>query len=216
MTADTTLLTLATSVTLGGLVIVAWAAHLVSRFAPVRTRLLAGVLLLIYGAVVILRPSAWPVIDLAVLIGAVGAAVFIGGSLSSSGAVVAFLVAAAAVDILSVSGGFSRVIIERYQNGTSDLLLYLTLVVPIGGRLIPIVGISDLLVGGSSATALVRLGLRPVAVMGAIAVGLLGALAYGLWRGGAPALPFLAVPVYLLVWRNSSGSTRHVNGASTP
>jgi hypothetical protein len=157
----------------------------------------------------------WPVIDLAVLTGAAGAAVLIGGGLSSSGAVVAFLIAAAAVDILSVSGGLSRVIIERYQDGTSDLLLYLTLVVPIGGSLIPIVGISDLLIGGAAATALIRLGLRPVAVMGAIAAGLLGALAYGLWRGGAPALPFLAVTVFLLVWRNSTGSTPPVDGAST-
>jgi hypothetical protein len=30
------------------------------------------------------------------------------------------------------------------------------------------------------------------------------ALAYGLWRGGAPALPFIAVAVLFLVWRHSS------------
>jgi hypothetical protein len=102
------------------------------------------------------------------------------------------------------------------QCGTSDLLLYLALVVPIGGRLIPIVGISDLLIGGAAATALIRLGLRPIAVVGTIAMGLVFALSYGLWRGGAPALPFLAVTVFLLVWRNSIGSIRHDNGASTP
>ncbi|MCP5100399.1 MAG: hypothetical protein GY943_33025 [Chloroflexi bacterium] len=110
-----------------------------------------------------------------------------------------------------MSGGLSHAIIERYQDGTSDLLLYLTLVVPINGRLIPIVGISDLFLGGSAATALIRLGLKPVAAIGAIAIGLLGALAYGIWQGGAPALPFIAVAVFLLVWRTSVGSTRQGN-----
>jgi len=210
------LLTLAATVTIGGLMIVVWAARQVPRLAPVRTKLLAGIFLLIYGAVLIFRPSAWPVIDLAVLIGVVGAVVLIGGGLSSSGAVVAMLVAAAAVDIWSVSGGFTRAIIEGYQDGTNDLLLYLTLVVPIDGRLTPIVGISDLLIGGSAATALIRLGLRPVAVIGAIAIGLLGALAYGIWRGEVAAMPFIAVAVLLLIWRSSAGSTGHVDGASTP
>ena len=210
----TLLLILATTVTIGGLVVVVWGASQVLRLAPSRARLLAGILLLIYGAVLIFRPSAWLVIDTAVLIGAVGATVLIGGSLSSSGAVVAMLVAAAAVDILSVSGGLTRAIIDGYREGTSDLLLYLGLVVPIGGRLTPIVGISDLLIGGSAAVALIRLGLRPVAVIGAIAIGLLGALVYGIWRGGVAALPFIAIAVLLLVWRNSAKSSRPVGGDS--
>ena len=138
---STLLLILATIVTIGGLVVVVWVASQVLRLASFRARLLAGILLLIYGAVLILRPSAWPVIDIAVLIGAVGATVIFGGSLTSYGAVVALLVTAAAVDIFSVSGGLSRGIIEGYKDGSSDLLLYLTLVMPIGGRLIPIVGI---------------------------------------------------------------------------
>jgi len=201
------LLILSATVTIGGLVVVAWVARLVPRLAPRRTKLLAGILLLIYGAVIMLRLSAWPVIDIAVLMGAVGAAVLIGGSLSSPGAVVVFLVTAAAVDILSFKGGLTRVIIERYQDGTSDLLLYLTLVVPIDGLITPIVGISDLFIGGATAAALFRLGFRPVAAVGAIAIGLLVALAYGIWQGGAPALPFVAAAVSLLVWRNSSAST---------
>ncbi len=114
-----------------------------------------------------------------------------------------FLGVAAVVDIVSMSGGVSRMLIEQYRDGTSELLLYLTLVAPIRGRAIPIVGIGDLLVGGAAATALLRLGLRPVAVMGAIAIGLLSALAYGLWRGGAPAVPFIAVAVLVLVWHHS-------------
>jgi len=206
------ILILAAIVTIGGLVAVVWAARQILRLGPLKARLLAGIFLFVYGTVVIIRPSAWPVIDLAVLVGAAGAAVLVGGSLSSIGAVVTFLLAAAAVDILSVTGGLTRAIIDGYRDGASDLLLYLALVVPIDGRIIPIVGISDLLISGSAAIALVRRGLRPIVVIGAIAIGLLGALAYGIWQGGVAALPFIAVAVVLLAWRYSAASTRHVDG----
>jgi hypothetical protein len=207
---------LASIVTAVGLAVVVWAAYRIPKLAPLRTKLIAVVLLLVYIAIIILRPSAWPIIDLAVLLGAVGGAVLIGGSLSSSGAVVAFLVTAAVVDVLSISTGFSRTIIEQYQEGSSDLLLYLALVVPIVGRLVPIVGVSDLLVGGAAATALTRIGLRPLAVIAVIAIGFVAALAYGLWQGGAPGLPFIAVTVSLLVWRSSTGSTRRIDDTPIP
>lgn len=194
---------IAAAVTVGGLITVVWAAHLIRRLDPSRTRRLAGVLLLSYGTVLILRPSAWLVIDLAVLAGAVGGVLLLERGLRTPGAVATFLAVAAVVDMLSVSGGLSHILVERYRDGTSDLLLYLTLVVPVRARTIPIVGFGDLLVGGAAATALIRLELRPVAVLGTIGVGLLTALAYGLWRGGAPALPFIAVAVFILVWRHS-------------
>ncbi len=212
----TFLLILATIVTICGLIVVVWGANQVLRLVPFRARLLAGILLLIYGAIIIFRPPAWPVINIAVLIGAIGAVILIEGSLSSSGAIVTMLLVAATVDILSVSGGLTRAIIDGYQDGTSNLLLYLTLVVPINGRLIPIVGISDLFIGGATTVALIRLGLRPIAVIGAISIGLLGALVYGIWRGGVAALPFIAVSVLILVWRNSASSSQFVDDESTP
>lgn len=193
---------LAAAVTLGGLVAVVSAARLIRSVAPSWTRPLAGSFLLSYCAVLVLRPSAWPVMDLAVLTGAGGGVLLLEGGLRTPGAVAAFLAVAAIVDILSTSGGVSRMIVERYRDGSSDLLLYLTLVVPIRDRAVPIVGIGDLLIGGAAATALLRLGLRPGVVMGTIAVGLLSALAYGLWRGGAPAVPFIAIAVFLLVLRH--------------
>jgi len=195
---------LAAAVTVGGLAVVVWAARLAGAISPSRRRLLAGALLLTYGAAVMLRPSAWPVIDLAVLVGAVGGVLLIEGGLQTPGAVAVFLGVAAVVDLLSFSGGFTHVLIERYRGGSGNLLLYLCLVMPVHGRALPIVGIGDLFVGGAAATALLRLGLRPAAVLGTIAIGLLSALAYGLLRGGAPALPFIAVAVFFLVWRHSA------------
>lgn len=196
---------------MAGLVAVVWAAYSVSKFVPRFARLTAVLFLILYGVILIFQPSSWVVMDLMVLLGAIGGAVLIGSSLSSSRSVAVFLVTAAIVDIISLSSGFSRMIIDRYQAGSSDLLLYLTLVVPIGARLVPIIGISDLLVGGSAATALFRNGLNRIAVIGAIAIGFIAALAYGLWRGGAPGLPFIAITVSLLVWRSSTDAMRHVD-----
>ena len=102
-----------------------------------------------------------------------------------------------------MSGGLSRAIVEQYRAGASDLLLYLTLVAPVQDHAVPIVGIGDLLVGGAASVALLRLGFRPVYVLGAVTIGLLCALAYGLWRGGAPALPFIAAVVFILVWQHT-------------
>ncbi len=201
-----TLSILAIIVTLGGLAAVVWAARLVVRLAPARAKLLAVSFILAYGGVLIFQPSPWPVIDLAVLLGAIGGIMLMEGRLSTPGAVVVFLLTAAVVDVLSVSGGLTNTLIENYQNGTSDFIVYLTLVVPIADGFIPIVGISDLFIGGTAAAALLRLEIKPLPVAGALTIGLLCALAYGLWQGGAPALPFIAVPVLLLVWRHDAKS----------
>lgn len=198
---------LAAFVTLGGLAAVVGAARVVPRVALTRAKNVAVALLLAYAAVLVIRPPGWPLSNLAVLIGSVGGVLMLERGLRTPGAVAVFLIVAALVDLFSFSGGLTRALIEGYREGTSDLLLYLTLAVPIGGRVVPIVGIVDLLVGGAAAVALLRLGLRPVAVMGTFVVGLLTALAYGLWRGGAPAVPFIAGAVLFLVWRHSMRRT---------
>jgi hypothetical protein len=197
---------LAAVVTLGGLAVVVWAARFGSRLFARRARHAAFTSILLYGATLILRPSSWLVGDLAVLLGAAGGVQLIEGGLKTPGAVAAFLSVAAVVDVISMSGGLSRMLVEAYRQGTSDFLLYLTLTVPIRGQVVPIVGIGDLLVGGAAAVALLRLGFGRAPVMGAMAAGLMAALAYGLWRGGAPAVPFIAVAVIALVWRRSARS----------
>ncbi|HEY9142184.1 MAG TPA: hypothetical protein VIN93_14900 [Bryobacteraceae bacterium] len=197
---------LAAAVTVSGLAAVVCLSRLVGAVSVSRRTLLAGALLLAYGAALVLRPSPWPAIDLAVLAGATGGVLLIESGLQTQPAVAVFLAVAAVVDLLSFSGGFTHILVERYRAGSGSLLLYLSLDVPVRGHAIPIVGIGDLLVGGAAAAALLRLGLRPAAVMSAIIFGLLSALAYGLWRGGAPALPFIAVAVFFLVWRQRSAT----------
>ena len=66
-----------------------------------------------------------------------------------------------------------------------------------------------MLIGGAAATALLRLKFHSVYVLGAVTLGLVSALAYGLWRGGTPALPFIAAVVLVLVWRHSTALREH-------
>jgi hypothetical protein len=203
---------LAAAVTAAGLVAVVVLGRLTARLAGVRIRAVAWLFLAVYAAALWLRPDPWPVIDVAVLTGATGGALLIARGLSSAASVAAFLIVAAVIDVVSMSGGATRFLLDRYRDGTSDLLQYLTLVVPVRARIVPIVGIGDLIVGGAAALALLGVGLRPAAVLGAIVGGLLAALSYGLWRGGAPAIPFIAVAVLVLVWaggrpRRRPGST---------
>ena len=194
---------LAAAVTIAGFATVVWVSRMALAIAPSRRKLLALGLLAAYAAVLVSRPMAWPIIDLGVLAGAIGGVLLIEGALQAAAAVAVFLSVAAIVDVLSMAGGLSRIMIEGFRTGSSRLLLYVALVTPIRGSTIPIVGISDLFVGGSAAVALLRLKLRPMAVMGTMSAGFLAALAYGLWRGPTPALPFLALAVWLLFWRHA-------------
>ncbi len=171
---------LAAAVTVGGLAVVVSVSRLARAISPSGRRLFTCALLITYGAALTLRPPAWPVIDLAVLAGAVGGVLLIEGGLQTPASVAVFLGVAAAVDLLSFSGGFTHILIQRYAAGSGNLLLYLCLVMPVHGRVVPIVGIGDLFVGGAAATALLRLGLRPAGVIGTVVIGLLSALAYGL------------------------------------
>lgn len=196
-----TLMLAAVIVTFAGVAVVTVAAALVER-ARGRQNPIAAAPLMAYGLALAVRPPYWGLADAAVIAGAVGGVVLIARGLTSPATVVAFLFVAAAVDLASWSGGPTRRIIDAYREGRSALLLFLALSIPLNGRIVPIVGIGDLLVGGSASLALVRAGFRPPFVALAVATGLLGALAYGLWRGGAPAVPFIAATVAGLVsWR---------------
>jgi hypothetical protein len=194
---------LAAAVTVAGFATVVWISRLACTIPRARRMVLAVGLAAFYIAVLILRPLAWPVIDLAVLAGAIGGVLLLQGSLQTPAAVVVFLAVAAVADLLSMAGGLSHVLIERFRSGQSHLLLYVALVAPLRRGTIPIVGISDLFIGGTAATALIRLKLPAFDVMGSMIGGLLCAVAMGLWFGPTPALPFLAAAVGFLVHRHA-------------
>lgn len=201
---------LAALVIAAGFATVVWLSGIAAGIPLPRRRLLACGLLAAYAAAVYFRPLEWQVIDLAVLAGAIGAVIWFERALQTAVAVVVFITVAALIDLISMmsSGGLTRALVEHYQKGTSGLLVYLALVAPFHGSTIPIVGIGDLFIGGCVALGLIRLKLSPARVIGTLLVVLLAALAVGLWGGGAPAVPFLAVGVYFLLWRRAQRFAR--------
>lgn len=175
-----------------------------------------GVFLLVPYAFLLLLPRpAWWLGNAALLLAVAGGALLIGRSLPTRGSLIAFLVVAGVVDLLSFGDGLTRAIIDGYRTGESDLLLRLALLAPLQGRIVPVVGISDLLIAASSAVALRGLGFGAGRVAFALAAGLWTAVIVGVVANGAAALPFLAVAVGVLITRagSSAGPGSPVNAS---
>jgi hypothetical protein len=161
--------------------------------------LVAAIVVVAYVLVFKLESGWWLVSDLAVLSTALVVGSVIGSALRSPAAVVSFCVVAGIVDVFSFSGGLTRTIVESFQLGDSRVLIHLSIAVPVGGSVRPIVGIGDLIVLAGLFAGFGHLrygGWLPFAVP---VVGLLLALGVGLVAGGAPALPFIAVATIVYV-----------------
>ena len=202
----TIILIVATAVTTTGLLLVTTLVRALGRYRPVTQRMLVWTTLAAYGVLLWLQPAGWTVTNIAVILAAAAGAHLLSSQLRSPSAVVVFLVTASVVDFVSFSGGLTHRIVESYRSGGNQLLLYLTLSVPMAGRIVPIVGFGDLLVGGAAISALVQAGLPPRPVWIAIIAGLVGALIIGISIGGAPAVPMMAAACLILVaTRKSKG-----------
>jgi hypothetical protein len=187
-------------ITLAGTTAVIVAALAIERGARTAVKPLVWMSVALYALALILRPSAWWMSDAAVLIAATGGTLLLSPGLRSQGSVITFLVVATVADLVSFSGGVTRWIVDDYQSGSGTLLLYLTLTAPMGGRILPIVGIGDLVVAGTAALALARLRFGLPTLLLAISGGLVAALAYGIQFRGAPAVPFITLVLGIVVW----------------
>src|ERR1039458_7213968 len=99
---------LAAVVTVAGFTAVVRISRMALAIPPRKRRLLACGLLSAYAAALLFRPAAWPLIDLAVLAGAVGGVLLLEGSLATPVSVAVFLTVAGAVDFFSTFGGLTR------------------------------------------------------------------------------------------------------------
>jgi hypothetical protein len=187
-------------ITLAGATAVIVGALAIERRTRTAVKLFVWISMALFALALIVRPSAWWMSDAAVLIAATGGALLLSPGLRSPGSVIIFLTVASVVDLVSFSGGVTRWIVDDYQSGSSTLLLYLTLTAPVGGRILPIVGIGDLVVAGTAALALTRLRFGLPTLLLAISGGLVAALAYGIQFRGAPAVPFIALVLGIVVW----------------
>lgn len=159
-----------------------------------------------YALVISASPVWWLAGDIAVIAFALVAGMLIGNTLRSRIAIVTFCVVAAVVDVLSVSGGITHTIVESYRSGRSDLLINLTIAVPVRDSIRPIVGIGDLIILASLFSGFNRLKHRGLWQFAAPASGLAIALGVGLAIGGAPALPFISGTTLIYVFVRSRGA----------
>ncbi len=150
-----------------------------------------------YAMFLFYRPEGWLLIDIIILlvagIGGAGLGLFI----SSKPSLITFVIVAGAVDIFSVKGGVTSKLVENYKNGTSDLLNYLVISIPIDNSLKPIVGIGDYFILAAVCFAMIRLGYTKPQLLAAPLSGLLIALIVGLVVGGIYAIPFIALTTVL-------------------
>jgi hypothetical protein len=162
-----------------------------SRLGPwVHLATAAGIA--VYAAVLFARPRSLLLPNLVVTL----VAIFVGSSLARllKGYVglASFCIAAAVADVVSYTGGATAKLSEAFQHGTSNLLQYLCLSLPVQGRVVPIVGLGDLLILAAIYSALRHLGNAGACAFRAPLAGLLVAVFVGLLAGGTFALPFIA------------------------
>lgn len=161
-----------------------------------------------YAVLLWTKVAQWPISDIAVMLVALLAAATIGPNITSSSALITFCLTAGIVDFFSFSGGLTAKIIADYEQGHSLLLQYLSITAPLSDRIIPIIGIGDLIILGSVYCALPRIGHHDWLTFLFPLGGLLIALGVGLLMGGIYALPFIGgATIAYLLWRTKARSS---------
>jgi hypothetical protein len=158
--------------------------------------------LVYYGAVLWVRPSSFIFSDVGVVLASTAGAFLLAILLGNKGAVIAFSITAAVVDILSFYTGPSRHVIDAYQ-GAGRLLEYLTVFIATESLKMAVIGIGDLVVVGTLFQALCRME-YPVVTSGMVLISaVLLSLVVGWILGGIPAVPFFAAGVIAYVQMRS-------------
>lgn len=172
------------------------------RTTPLKTaNAFAAGLFLAYLISLAFPPAPAFISNALILAGAVGLGYFLSHFLTSKANLIAFCIAAGAVDYLSFSGGLTAKIITLARSGDPDLFKHLVIYWPRGGAMTALIGVGDLVVLGSLFSALLELK-RPAWLAFAVPVlGLSLALLTGMQIGGVWGIPFIAgaTVLYLLV-----------------
>jgi hypothetical protein len=134
------------------------------------------------------------------------AGMFFGRRIGSMGALVAFLSAAALADIISTHSGPTRWMVNQAQHPHHGIVLlqFLAICFRWKGELVGVVGVGDLFFFTVCVDVMRRLGRPEAAVLLVPLLGILSALALGLFIGVTPAIPFLAAAVILYTYVSSS------------
>jgi len=180
-------------------IIVYFLTRLIAKNKNFIVAIIATITIVLYAIFLFIKPDGWLLIDLIILLVAALGGAGLGLFISSKSSLVVFVIAAGVVDIYSVKGGITSKLINNYKDGTSDLLNYLVISIPVDGNLKPIVGIGDYFILAAICFAMIRLGYNKPLLLAAPLSGLLIALIVGLFIGGIYAIPFIALTTIIYV-----------------
>lgn len=189
----------------GAAMVVALASLGIRRLARPQAMAVAGGWLAVEAVLLLLRPNSLGASNLLVLGSAVAGALLLAPTVRSRGALVALAVTASLVDVISFLSGPTRWILDADLSETHGMIRYLAVSVPYGGHVVPAVGIGDLLLFGVFFLGLEERGTPRWLSLTVLTVGLLVALGFGLWLGGAFGIPFMAAGTLILLFGSGKG-----------
>jgi len=155
--------------------------------------------MLLYLLVLLLRPSSLILSNGALLLAATSVGAMVGLALGSRGAILMFCLIMAMVDSFPFNEGLTRRLLEAYAATDGDLLRYVALTIPVEDRILPVIGIADLLVVSALHSGLYLLSMPTLVSVGVLLASLLVAVLIGLSAGGVPALPVIAAGAAILM-----------------
>jgi hypothetical protein len=123
----------------------------------------------------------------------------------SAGALATLLAAGAIADLISTQVGPSRWLASQAQHASGlALIQFLAVSIQLKGKLVPVIGVSDLMFFTVCVSAVRSLGWPETPALVVPLLGILSALGVGLFAGFTPALPFLAAAVLLYSYASRS------------
>lgn len=175
-----------------------WAARFLSSLPGSKQKRVVGCSLALCALPLALFRTSIVTSDCFVLLTALVAGILLSRTVGSVGALVTMLLVAAVVDFISTQVGPSRWLVEQARQSRGvTVLRYLAVSIQLRGKIIPIIGVGDLMFFTVCVTTLRRMGWTGTKAFAAPVAGLLSALGVGLWAGFTPALPFVAAAVLL-------------------
>jgi hypothetical protein len=141
--------------------------------------------------------------NLFVLAAALTGGTLLSRQIGSFGALSTMLIVAAIVDLISAHAGPSRWLVDQAQNARgATVLQFLVISLRFKQRLVPVIGVGDLMFFATVVSVVRRLGWSETPAFAVPLAGILAALGVGLLTGFTPALPFLAGVVSFYAWRS--------------
>lgn len=158
-----------------------------------------------YLGLLLLRPQGLWLSNPVVVIGGAAVGLFLNRILGSRESIVAFLVAAAVVDLISFWRGPTDALLRAFKAGRPNLLTYMAGILNLEGGQFAVVGIGDLFLLSAAYLGLRAHTGREVAPALWLLGGLMVAVVVGIPLGGMPGIPFILLGALgYLAWVPSS------------